>query len=149
MSARPISVSPHSFIKSTACNAPGCEAMLLKILPNIHPEPSRKGLDDQAGSKTLVTPSYRKCHPTAIRRSARSPGTSLFRKSIEIISCYLPEALSSRLRIEKMKAAEARQQTMNTSHNCHSSTLSHSRVPTNRSLLPTAVASSQPPCIRP
>src|SRR5664279_4277895 len=48
-----------------------------------------------------------------------------------------------------MNAAETRQQTINTSQSILKATLSHSNVPMKSNLLPTAVASSQPPCIRP
>src|SRR5664280_653128 len=58
-------------------------------------------------------------------------------------------SFSSFLIIEKMKAADVRQHTMKTSQSCHNSTLSHKSVPTKRSLFPTAVARSHPPCISP
>src|SRR5664279_4532318 len=58
-------------------------------------------------------------------------------------------SFSSLLRIENMNPADARQQTIKTSHSCHSSTEFQSKPPTNSSLFPTAVASSQPPCMSP
>ena len=58
-------------------------------------------------------------------------------------------ALSRRFIIEKTNIAERRQQTTNIAQSCHKSSLPQKKLPTNKSLLPTAVASSHPPCITP
>src|ERR1035437_7839159 len=74
-----------------------------------------------------------------------NPLTSGFR----LPAFYSYPSFSSLLRIEKIKIADVRQQMINTSQSCHSSTLSQRSVPTKSSLFPTAAARSQPPCISP
>ena len=51
--------------------------------------------------------------------------------------------------IEKMNAADSRQQMTNTIQTCQSSSFIHNELPTKRSAFPIAVAASQPPCMRP
>lgn len=48
-----------------------------------------------------------------------------------------------------MNAAETRQHTIKIDHTCHTAINPHITLPTNNSLLPTAVANNQPPCITP
>lgn len=56
---------------------------------------------------------------------------------------------SSRLSIEKIKAADRIQVTTKIDHSCHNWIFSQKKLPIKSSLFPTAVASSQPPCITP
>ena len=65
------------------------------------------------------------------------------------VNVYYWVTFSSRLIMLKINAAESRQHTIKISHNCERSSLPQKKLPTTSNLLPTAVASSQPPCIRP